>query len=63
MDSTWQQHWQVQRAKRTYVLLAPPFPEVGDEITISGESGWLVKRTKDASDAIEIVFPKAEVKP
>lgn len=45
-----------RRASKKFVLVAPPFPEIGDVVTIQG-FGWIVTRTQDASDAIEIRFP------
>lgn len=44
------------RATKKFVLLGEPFPRVRDVVTIKGED-FIVTKTEDASDAIEIKFP------
>ena len=35
------------RRKRTQVLVAPPYPRVGDELTYPNGETWMVSRIKD----------------
>lgn len=47
------------KLRRTVVLAKPPFPKVGDVLTVKGEGAeWSVTKVADAEGILSVKFPK-----
>jgi hypothetical protein len=53
----------IKRGKiaKTFVAVAPPYPKVGDSVTLNGTE-WFVTKARDAGDGLLIRTPRAKVK-
>ena len=48
------------KLSRSFVVVRPPYPEVGDAITFKGQGAeWTVTKVKETTAILSIRFPKA----